>query len=67
MNRSSECSATGQVHAHEAAETSPKHKSELLDEGLDESFPASDPTAVSITRIVPVPPSVKSDEESDAG
>jgi len=37
---------------HEAAEMSPKHKNELLDEGLEETFPASDPTAVSITRIV---------------
>jgi hypothetical protein len=41
---------------HEAAESNPKHKSELLDEGLDESFPASDPTAISITRVVPVLP-----------
>jgi hypothetical protein len=39
-------------HFHEAEEPSPKHESELLDEGLEESFPASDPTAVSITRIV---------------
>lgn len=37
---------------HEADETSPKHKNELLDEGLEESFPASDPPAISITRIV---------------
>jgi hypothetical protein len=37
---------------HEAAETSPAHENELLDEGLEESFPASDPAAVSITRIV---------------
>jgi hypothetical protein len=33
-------------------ETSPAHENELLDEGLEESFPASDPTAVKITRIV---------------
>lgn len=38
-------------HFHEAEETSPKHESELLDEGLEESFPASDPAAVSITRV----------------
>jgi hypothetical protein len=38
-------------HFHEAADMSPKHESELLDEGLEESFPASDPAAVSITRI----------------
>jgi hypothetical protein len=38
-------------HVHEAAEMSPKHESELLDEGLEESFPASDPAAVSITRV----------------
>jgi hypothetical protein len=37
---------------HEAAETSPAHENELLDEGLEESFPASDPAAVQITRIV---------------
>ena len=37
---------------HEVDETSPKHKNELLDEGLEESFPASDPPAISITRIV---------------
>lgn len=42
-------------HLKEAAETSFKHKSELLDEGLDESFPASDPIAISITRVVPAP------------
>lgn len=39
-------------HLHEAADTSPAHENELLDEGLDESFPASDPAAVNITRIV---------------
>ena len=37
---------------HEAEETSAMHKSELLDEGLEESFPASDPTAVNITRMI---------------
>jgi hypothetical protein len=42
--------SSGQLH--EAEETSVKHTSELLDEGLEESFPASDPMAVSITRIV---------------
>jgi hypothetical protein len=36
----------------EAADVSPAHENELLDEGLEESFPASDPAAVSITRIV---------------
>jgi hypothetical protein len=40
------------VQFHEADATSAKHASELLDEGLEESFPASDPAAVSITRIV---------------
>ena len=44
------CAPSGQLH--EAAETNPKHKSDMLDEGLEESFPASDPTAISITRIV---------------
>jgi hypothetical protein len=39
-------------HLHEAPETSPAHENELLDEGLEESFPASDPAAVNITRIV---------------
>ncbi|ALK98460.1 hypothetical protein AB595_06475 [Massilia sp. WF1] len=39
-------------HYHEAAVTSSKHASDLLDEGLEESFPASDPAAVSITRII---------------
>jgi hypothetical protein len=37
---------------HEAPETSPAHENELLDEGLEESFPASDPAAVSITRVI---------------
>lgn len=37
---------------HEAAEPSLRHQSETLDEGLDESFPASDPVAVTITRII---------------
>jgi hypothetical protein len=37
---------------HEAADISLAHENELLDEGLDESFPASDPAAVNITRIV---------------
>jgi hypothetical protein len=40
------------AHLHEAEEMSPIHESELLDEGLEESFPASDPAAVSITRII---------------
>jgi len=40
------------VQFHEADPPSEKHASELLDEGLEESFPASDPAAVSITRIV---------------
>jgi hypothetical protein len=44
--------AASAVRFHEADETSEKHASELLDEGLEESFPASDPAAVSITRIV---------------
>jgi hypothetical protein len=39
-------------HLHEGADTSPAHENELLDEGLEESFPASDPAAVNITRIV---------------
>jgi hypothetical protein len=39
-------------HFHEAEEMSPYHMSELLDDGLEESFPASDPAAVSITRII---------------
>jgi hypothetical protein len=43
--------ATPPGHFHEAEETSLKHESELLDEGLEESFPASDPAAVSITRV----------------
>lgn len=32
-------------------ETTLEHESETLDEGLDESFPASDPVAVSVTRV----------------
>lgn len=52
MNNSGETQCTSSGQFHEAAETNPKHKSELLDEGLEESFPASDPAAVSITRIV---------------
>jgi hypothetical protein len=40
-------------HAHEAVEQSLQHQSESLDEGLSESFPASDPVAVSITCIIP--------------
>jgi hypothetical protein len=59
---SSESSATSPGHLHEAAEANSKHKSELLDEGLDESFPASDPTAISITRVVPQPLPVKSSD-----
>jgi hypothetical protein len=39
--------------AHEAVEQSLQHQSESLDEGLSESFPASDPVAVSITCIIP--------------
>jgi hypothetical protein len=57
---SSESSWTSSGHLQEAAEANFKHKSELLDEGLDESFPASDPTAISITRVVPAPFSVES-------
>lgn len=57
---SSEFSSASSGDLQEAAETSFKHKSELLDEGLEESFPASDPTAISITRVVPAPVAVKS-------
>ena len=32
-------------------ETTLEHESETLDEGLEESFPASDPVAVSVTRV----------------
>lgn len=59
---SSESSSALPDDFQEAAEISFKHKSELLDEGLDESFPASDPTAISITRVVPAPGAVKSEE-----
>ncbi len=34
-------------------EPTQKHESELLDEGLEESFPASDPVSVSVTRVKP--------------
>jgi hypothetical protein len=29
-----------------------KHESDTLDEGLNETFPASDPVAVSVTHVV---------------
>jgi hypothetical protein len=35
----------------DTVETTRQHESETLDEGLDESFPASDPVAVSVTRV----------------
>lgn len=55
MDSQSEFSSTSVDHLKEAAEATSKHKSDLLDEGLDESFPASDPTAISITRIIQGP------------
>lgn len=52
MDSSDEFQSKSLDHLKEAAEENLEHKSDLLDEGLDESFPASDPTAISITRII---------------
>ncbi len=53
MNDSAETSRALPSQLEEVAPTTSIHKSDLLDEGLDESFPASDPPAVNITRVVP--------------
>lgn len=52
LNEECEMNNVATEHLHEAAEIAPIHTSELLDEGLEESFPASDPPAVNITRII---------------
>lgn len=52
MDKTSGASSASSSHLQEAPEVDFKHKSNLLDEGLDESFPASDPVAISVTRIV---------------
>lgn len=62
MDSQNEFSSTSAGHLHEATETTSKHKSDLLDQGLDESFPASDPTAISITRIIQGPPLVATED-----
>jgi hypothetical protein len=38
--------------ATKAANEKRKHENEVLDEALEETFPASDPVAVSMTHIV---------------
>ena len=38
------------ARTEEAAENKRKHQEELLDEGVEESFPASDPVSVKITK-----------------
>ena len=53
------------THAHEAVEQSLQHQSESLDEGLSESFPASDPVAVSITCIIPASVSTRKHAASE--
>jgi hypothetical protein len=55
MSPTSKTPSAPSSQAHAAAEPSLRHQSESLDEGLRETFPASDPVAVSITRIVPAP------------
>lgn len=57
MRNKNECSSTNADQLYEATEANFEHKSDLLDEGLEESFPASDPIAISITRIIQGPPS----------
>lgn len=53
MSRTPTTPVAPSSQAHEAAEQSPQHQSDSLDEGLSESFPASDPVAVNITRVIP--------------
>lgn len=45
---------------HESSAISSTHRNELLDEGLEESFPASDPPAINITRVTSDIPVAKS-------
>jgi hypothetical protein len=55
MSPTSKTPSAPSSQAHATAEPSLRHQSESLDEGLRETFPASDPVAVSITCIVPAP------------
>jgi hypothetical protein len=52
------------------AETAREHRQEMLDEALDDTFPASDPPAVRPNREDPDPlpeSADQADEEDDAG
>lgn len=51
MNDSTTKQAAAAKQFHECSEISSTHRNELLDEGLEESFPASDPPAINITRV----------------